>query len=95
MKTYSIKTTAGDDYPMEWIVDDCKSPQDAVAWALGMEVDYLPEPNEEGLMWVAGGDYIVKEIKKAKLKEYMLSMLQPSHINNKMAKAHKLSLNHK
>jgi hypothetical protein len=60
MKTYSIKTTSGDDYPMEWIQDG-ESPQDAVASALGIEIDDLPEPDEEGLMWVMGGDYIVKE----------------------------------
>jgi hypothetical protein len=61
MKTYSIKTTANDDYPMEWI-ENGESPQDAVAWALGITTDYLPEPDEEGLMWVMGGDYKIKEI---------------------------------
>jgi hypothetical protein len=61
MKTYSIKTTAGDDYPMEWI-ENGESPQDAVAWALGIETDDVPEPDEEGLVWVMGGDYKIKEI---------------------------------
>ena len=79
MKTYSIKTTAGDDYPMEWIQDG-ESPQDAVALALGMEVDYLPEPDEEGLMWVAGGDYIVKEIKIANFKDEIYDLFDSGNI---------------
>jgi hypothetical protein len=62
MKTYSIKTTSGNDYPMDVWIQDGESPQDAVAWVLGIETDDLPEPDEEGLMWVMGGDYIVKEV---------------------------------
>jgi hypothetical protein len=62
MKTYSVKTCPETDggEPMEWRVDG-ESPKDAVSWALGHDPDDLPEPDENGRMWIAEEYYTVKE----------------------------------
>ena len=62
MKTYSVKTTANTDgEPMEWLIQG-SSHRDAVAWALGHDPDDLPEPDENGRMWIVEEYYIVKEV---------------------------------
>jgi hypothetical protein len=58
MKTYSIKSKDG-KY-MEWLIESI-SPSDAVAWALGHNPNDLPEPDANGVMWVAGESYTVQE----------------------------------